>query len=299
MKILNLPKKLLIGCLVLTIANFLTSCEKENLSEQSDEISNVNAKVKAADEEEEEEEATGNNAIFPHSYQGFNHEIAPWGDMESPQGNEWCGEIQLKSKKDSELNPSAGQGYATVKFGQCASPWNAVPDFVAGSGPATLDESLFSQTWPESGFVHQLDIYLDPSTFDEGPAFVLFFSIYYYYDENVYPHDYFGINVDKAGEKLIVNGEYEVQDAGWFTFKQVYDKNDEGKLMASFELLRNHKNVYSTDLAKTVSDTPTSDFDIDEIYAEGNILGSGYMWFPYIASGVELPIDEYRLHAGK
>ncbi len=278
----------------LTMIMLFGSCEKEAVSGQIDDISKMDSKVKAHGEEEE---ATGNNAFFPNSHQGFNHDIAPWGDMNSGEEEAgWCGEINLKSKKDNILKPSAGKGYATVMYGDCNTFW-ANGGFANGSAPATIDPSLWSQVWPESGFVHQLDIYLDPAYFEEGNAFLLYFGLYY--DVLAYPFTYFGIAVDKEGNNLKINNEYEVSHAGWYTFKQAFDKKNDGTLTVDFELQNNHKTVYSAEMTKTVYDVLTNSYNIDEIYANGDIIGSGYMWFPYIASGVELPIDEYRLHPGK
>ena len=85
-----------------------------------------------------------------------------------------AGLMELKSIKDGAIKPSAGEGYATVTFGECNTTWQ--PAFPDGSAPATLDPSLFSQTWPESGLMHQLDIYLDPSSFEDGTGFIWFLA---------------------------------------------------------------------------------------------------------------------------
>lgn len=286
-------KKIPVLSLVVIVFAFLGSCQKDTISENGNEISIFDSKVKA----NEEAATTVNNAIFPHSYQGFNHDIGPWGDKDSGEEDAgWCGAITLKDRNNSDLAPSAGQGYATVSFGDCNSFWfNA--GFENGSGPATIDPSLWSQIWPESGFIHELDIYLDPSNYDDGLVFSLYFGLYY--DALAYPFTYFEASVEKDSDHLLVNGDYEVSMSGWYTFKQAYDKDEEGNLMVIFELEKNNKMVYSSEMTQTVYGVPTSDYNVDDIYEEGNVIGSGYMWFPYIASGVELPIDEYRLHAGK
>ena len=283
--------------LCLCMIFFFNSCQKENLNEEGNAF-DAKTKVKKASEDDGDEEggeATDESATFPSFHQGFNHSFAPWADEATANDvSGWCGDIELKSRKDGDIAPSAGAGYATVKFGPCNTHW-AAAGFPNGSAPATLDPSLFSQVWPESGFVHQLDIYLDPSDFEEGNAFDLFFGLYYnWYD---YPFDYYAIHVSKEDGSLLINEEYEVNDAGWYTFKQSYDKTKEGILTADFELQDNHHTVYSTTLNTTVMGN--TKLNINDIYADGYIIGSGYMWFPYIAPGVELAIDEYQLRPGK
>lgn len=285
--------KLLNASLCLSIIFVLGSCQKEAINESNDP---VNAKMKVDMNEDQANDEEMANTAFPSFHQGFNHSIAPWADKNTSEEEDgWCGIMELKSIKDGEIKPSAGEGYATVTFGECNTTWQ--PAFPDGSAPATLDPSLFSQTWPESGFIHELDIYLDPSSFEAGTGFDLFFGLYYdYYD---YPFDYYDINVVKENGNLLVNGEYAVADAGWYTFKQSYDKEADGTLTADFELQSNHKTVYTSALETTVMGKLTSSFNIEEIYADGHVIGSGYLWFPYIAPGVELAIDEYRLRPGK
>ena len=280
--------------LCLFIVLLFNSCQKEPINEEGS-ILEAKAKMHKASEDDGEEEKADETATFPSFHQGFNHSLAPWGDAATADDDTgWCGDIELKSRKDGDIKPSAGAGYATVEFGVCNAFWESA-GFPDGSAPATLDPALFSQVWPESGFVHQLDIYLDPADFDAGNAFDLFLGLYYTkYD---YPFDYYAINVSKEDGSLIVNGEYEVSEAGWYTFKQFYDKTEDGVLTAEFELQNNHHTVYTTALQTTVMGN--TELNIDDIYAEGYILGSGYMWFPYIAPGVELAIDEYQLRPGK
>lgn len=284
--------------LCLSMMFFFNSCQKENLNEET--AFDAKAKVKNTNEDEndgEGDEGTDESATFPSFHQGFNNSLAPWGDATTGNDDDdtgWCGDIELKSKKDGDIKPSAGAGYATVEFGACNTFWTGA-GFPDGSAPATLDPSLFSQVWPDSGFIHQLDIYLDPSDFEEGNAFSLFFGLYYdFYD---YPFDYYAINVSKDGGSLVINGDFEVADAGWYTFKQSYNQTTEGDLTAEFVLQKNHHTVYMTELETTVMGN--TDLNINKIHANGDVIGSGYMWFPFIAPGVELAIDEYQLRPGK
>lgn len=245
------------------------------------------------DSTEEEPDDTGSQVEFPSFTQDFSSNVLPWGDKDTGEKEAgWCGTVEQKIKGDDEILPSSGTGFAVVTYGDCNTYWTE-NGFSDGSGPATLDPSLFSQTWPENGFVHKMNIYLDPTDFEEGSAFMLWFGLYY--DALDYPFIYFGINVDKANGKLIVNGEYEVVEDGWFTFKQMYDKNEDGTLSVEFELQNSSQVVYQTAMTETVANEPTSSYNIDAIYADGNVIGSGYLWFPSIAPGVELAIDEYAL----
>ncbi|MGB7786005.1 MAG: hypothetical protein WBL27_07885 [Salinimicrobium sp.] len=242
---------------------------------------------------EDEPDDTGSQIEFPSYQQDFSSNVLPWGDKDTGEEEAgWCGTIVQTDGTDAEIAPSAGTGFATVRYGGCNTYWTE-NGFADGSGPATLDPTLFSQTWPENGFVHQLDVYLNPEDFEDGMAFMIWFGIYY--DALDYPFIYFGVNVDKQNGNLLVNSEYEVTDAGWFTFKQTYNKGNDGKLMVDFELQNDSQVVYQTGMSETIAQEPTSSYNIDDIYANGNVIGSGYMWFPAIASGVELAIDEYEL----
>ena len=240
-----------------------------------------------------EPDDTGTEIEFPYFQQDFSSNVLPWGDKDTGEEEAgWCGTIVQVDGTDAEIAPSAGTGFATVSFGECNTYWTE-NGFGDGSGPATLDPALFSQTWPEDGFVHQLDIYLNPEDFEDGMAFMLWFGIYY--DALDYPFIYFGVNVDKENESLLVNSEYEVADAGWYTFKQAYSKGNDGTLMVDFELQNDSQVVYKSALTETVANDPTSSYNIDDIYANENVIGSGYMWFPAIVPDVELAIDEYEL----
>ncbi|MFD2518353.1 hypothetical protein [Salinimicrobium flavum] len=252
----------------LLLLTFLFSCETEQIAEEEMVL---DARV---------------NAEFPTYHQGFNHDLHPWADSSIEGFWGWCGSIELQTRKSSDLAPSAGQGFATVMNGTCNEYWSA--EFES-SAPATFDEDLWSSSWPSSGFIHELDIYLDPAMYDEGAAFTYTNSLYY--PALAYPFIYFVVDVVKTGEVLTVDG-YPVEEAGWYTFRMVNDSDSMGMLSVDFELLDKGRLLYTASIDQTMYGEETSDFEAAK-------LGSGYIWFVSIAEGVELPIDEYRLRPGK
>lgn len=281
-------KKLNFLSLSICILFFLGSCQKELITEGHDSLS-AKAQINKAKNHEDDEENT-ETSEFPTYHQGFNHETHPWADnsMEGFWG--WCGTVTLKNRKSGDLKPSAGLGYATVEFGACNEYW--VENFGDASGPATFDAALWSESWPDSGFIHELDIYLDADQydFDNGLAFSYANSLYY--SALPYPFIYFGLDVEKVEGSLEVNG-YEVPEEGWYTFREVFGEDTQGHPTVEFQLLEHGKLLYSTELTETLfGGEPTTSL-------MANDLGSGYIWFPAIAEGVALAIDEYRLRPGK
>lgn len=270
-------------CLLIT----MSSCEKEQLEENSTLSAKafINKEMNKHNAETEESETEE----FPTYHQGFNHDIHPFADnsMEGFWG--WCGTVSLKNKKSSDLKPSAGAGFATIEFGNCNSYWTE--NFGPASGPATFDASLWSLFWPDSGFIHELDIYLDADQydFDNGLAFSYANSLFY--SALDYPFIYFGLDVKKVEGSLKVD-DYIIPEADWYTFKQVYAEDTEGHPVVVFELLNDGKLLYSTPLTETLfGGQPVTSLTAQD-------LGSGYVWFPSIAEGVALAIDEYRLRPG-
>lgn len=266
----------------------LGSCEKERLEENSSLSAKaiINKEMNKNNDDSEEPEI----AEFPTYHQGFNHDIHPFADntMEGFWG--WCGTVNLKNKESSILKPSAGAGFATVEFGDCNEYWTE--NFGPVSGPATFDAALWSQFWPDSGFIHELDIYLDADqyNFENGLAFSYANSLYY--SALPYPFIYFGLDVEKVAGSLEVDG-YAIPEADWYTFRQVHGQDTEGHPTVVFELRNDGKLLYSTPLTETLFGVePTTSLMAQD-------LGSGYIWFPSIAEGVALAIDEYRLRPGK
>ena len=267
------------------LMNLLLSCQKEEFTPKEESILDAELSSRA-------NANTSNGFLAFH--QGFNHNTAAWADqfVEGPLG--WCGTIELHNRKSGSISPSAGNGYATVMMGECNTFWSEeaeemdLPLFQYGA-PATQDPKLWSATWPSSGFVQDLDIYLDPDMFEPGMAFIYSSSLKAQ-DEMAFI--YFAVNVVKEGDELKVEG-YPVGEEGWYGFKFLFNDDGEGNLQVGFELEDNAKTVYSTYLSSDLGgENPTAGYSVDN-------YGSGYVWFVAIAEGVELPIDEYRLRPGQ
>lgn len=251
------------------------------------------------------------NAPFSVLNQGFNSNITPWVDqsVEGPGG--WCGDIALADRKNSELNPSAGKGFAYVSNGQCNEFYSNqfFPSYTSGpaSGP---NPELLSSKFPDSGFIQELDIYLDPEyesgistpifdpegsisiTGDENVVFTYANSVCLDCDLASFQPAYFAISVVKEDGNLLVDS-YKVQEAGWYTFRQLFASNAEGKLTVEFQLLKNGSPLHTKSIDTAfLSGLPTNSFDTDSI-------GNGYTWIVSIADNLKLPIDEHRMRPGK
>lgn len=275
---------------ILLLIVLTNSCEKEAPSEEfENDFNAVNLVGKAN---------TANGFMAFH--QGFNERVHPWVDLSVEGVLGWCGTIELQSRKSGEVNPSAGNGYATVMWGECNEFWQADPSEIpfkeeaglpafAEGAPATQDPALWSSSWPSSGFVQDLDIYLDPEMFSEGVAFT--------YSESIkalggMSFTYFGVNVVKSGGELYIN-DFMIPEEGWYTFSFVNDHID-GRLELDFELFKNNKMLYSVPLETSLfdMDLATSEIEVED-------YGSGYIWFAFLQEGVALPIDEQMLRPGK
>lgn len=270
-------------CSLLLVFLF-SSCEKDNISGLEDNI--LDAKAKKI--------GKANNASgFQAFHQGFNHNTDAWADQYVEGVLGWCGTISLQNRASGLVNPSAGKGYATVSWGECNTFWSeeademGLPLFEYGA-PATQDPALWSSTWPESGFVQQLDIYLDPAMFEEGLAFIYSSSLK---AQESMSFAYFAINVMKSADALVVD-DFAVTEAGWYGFKYVFQEGGEGDLQIEFQLLDQGKVIFSTSLNEDLGGAPVTDYAVND-------YGSGYVWFVSIAEGVALPIDEYKVRPGK
>lgn len=228
------------------------------------------------------------NAAFPTFHHNFNHDLGPWVDSSVEGEPGWCGTVRLMDRRSSDIKPSAGRGFATVIHGPCNDFWTE--QGFESSAPGGGDPALFSSSFPKSGFVQQLDIYLDPDDFEQGSAIVYSNSLFY--PEIGFGFRYFSIEVIKAGGALLVDG-FEVNEARWYTFRFSFDQDAEGDLLVNFELLRNGHSLYKTPIERTLlTGEATSGFKADS-------MRSGYIWFVSIQEGVELPIDEHVLRPGK
>jgi len=226
-------------------------------------------------------------ADFPTWVQSFNHGTGNWIDAGTPGPGGWCGEIEAVSGRDGDRMPSAGNGYALVTHAPCNDYWNT-HGFPDGSGPYSPGAG-YSTTFPESGFVTEIDIYLDP-TWAPGNPFT--YSASFTLLDQAYPDNfrYLLVPVISDGHALTVDGE-DVVDAGWYTFRHTF-KDEDGKLAVRFELLQHGRKLFS----KAVTRTSFSAEDLASFDAAS--IGTGYLWFVNIAPELELAIDEHRVRRG-
>lgn len=249
------------------------------------------------------ESMTNSNADFPVFNQGFNHDTEPWVDQDDEGLLGWCGTIERIDRRDGvDPSPSAGRGYATVENGGCNEFYRGVFGEVFTSAPASgPNPDLSSTEFPESGFVQQLDVYLDPGDLaDDGPGVVFNYanSLCVLGDDGTCPLDtfedvdfrYFAVPVTKEEGDLLVAGR-KVEEAGWYTFRHVFG-SDEGALTVDFQLVKDGRPLFTESIENTLlTGEATSDFEVSD-------LGSGYVWFVSVADSLELPIDEHRLRPG-
>jgi hypothetical protein len=199
-----------------------------------------------------------------------------------------------------------------VTFGACNEFWSEVLEDM-GQDPLSAPASgpnfdLMSTAWPASGFVQELDVYLDPAAYEGGLAFIYTNSLCILADTGACdpppppasPFRYFAVFVVDAGPSLLLLDSpapdavpfAAVDEAGWYTFRHVFG-SDGGTLTVDFELRKDGRLLGVAPVRSTfISTEETSAFDVDD-------LGSGYIWFPLIARGVSLPIDEQRLRRGR
>lgn len=232
-------------------------------------------------------------AAFPTWHQGFNHGTSGWITDETSGAVGWCGDISQFDRGSGPVFPSAGRGYAAVEWGGCNDFWSR---FFDASGPYSPGAG-FSKGWPQSGFVFELDIYLDPDweSVSEGTAFVHTASLCIQDDGRcVYTNfafRYFAVPVVVGEETLNVAG-HPLGDEGWYTFRHVFD-SEGGSLSVDFQLARNGVTLFTEPITTTfLTGEATSSLEVDD-------LGSGYLWFAAIADGLRLPIDEHRVRPGE
>lgn len=273
----------LISCLVLLILIiFFGSCQRDSIQEDPLKSINVKTSLNGANKIEGVE----SNEKFPVYHQGFEKNLDAWVDGSGEGQAGWCGMLELRDRWTGEVSPSVGNGYAIAMHGTCNDFWTNLG--YTDSAPSVQDPALWSSSWPVSGFVQQLDIYLDPAQFEDGLAFSYANSIKILEEMEF---RYFAIEVTKEGDELYVDG-FPVSEEGWYTFRHVFG-SDEGRITVDFELIEHGHPIYTAPIERSLfsgdltEDLETSDF------------GTGYLWFPAIAEGVGLAIDEYRLRPGK
>lgn len=250
---------------------------------------------------------TNSNAPFQTWYQGFNHDTEGWYGGETEGALGWCGEVEQVDRRESDLRPSAGRGYATVALGGCNDFWTTVGGFSANlvnapwaPGP---DFALFSEVWPSSGFVYELDIYLDPSWTpnepepplfnDQAPPGTVFTYVGSVREIATDRFFYFAVPVLSENGALSILG-HTVDEAGWYTFRHVFAE-DSGQLSVTFEFASRRGGTLFSEPIET--EFFGQDADLAELAVTE--LSSGYVWFAAIADELELPIDEHRVRPGR
>lgn len=230
----------------------------------------------------------GAGSDFPTWNQLFNHNTEGWigNEVSGPEG--WCGTIERVPRAEGEVSPPAGRAYAVVSEGPCNEFYQSV-GFLT-SGPFAPGAG-FSTMWHPPGFVYELDIYLDPQ-WDIDTGFILAAS----FNQPALPFPegfrYFFVPVFVTEDGVLtVNGEHEITAAGWYKFRYVFG-SDGDQLTAEYQLHKGGE-IYSANLTTTaLSGESISSFNVEDV-------GTGYLWFVTISDGLELPIDQHRVHRGR
>lgn len=224
------------------------------------------------------------DGVYPAWHQGFEKNTDGWSGSAIPGPEGWCGEITRYERGSGPVDPSIGYGYALVENGPCNEYWQA------NGWPASAPYAPFggySESWPQSGFVSEIDIYLDPGWAD-GTSFNYFVS-FRILDENTFRYTQFP--VEKSGGALMVAG-HQVGEAGWYTFRARFREVD-GHLAVDLELIQNGSVLFSQPV------TATAFYLADPSSFEVSNVGTGYSWFDSISEGLALPIDQHKYRPGK
>lgn len=256
---------------------------------------------------------------FPHWLQTFNHGTEGWygGDEAGMIG--WCGDVSWHRRGTGPVSPSRSSGYATVAQGECNAFWGgAFPNLLGAPWAPGPEASNFSSFWPRSGFLMQLDIYLDPSWTNssipcefptEEPFFPPLqpcnyfavhpnsvFTIAASLRETVRPpglddvFTYFAVPVMPGSGALSIFG-HDITRPGWYTFKWSF-RDDGGQVEVLFELSeRRGGPIFTESIEQRLYGGTTSSL------APRN-WGSGYLYFVRISPHLEIPIDHHHLRRG-
>lgn len=229
--------------------------------------------------------------VLPAYQQSFEQDTAGWITDETPGPAGWCGDITRYARGTGPVAPSRGHGYAAVEQGACNEFWqNNQGNQWLESGPFNPPGG-YSESWPQSGFVNELDIYLDPAWAD-GTNFTYANSIRTLDpapDEALFR--YFTVTVHKDSDALWVNG-HEVDRAGWYTFRFEFTE-EVGHVAVRFELADRGRVLFDEPLTTTAySGEATASLSTGD-------FGTGYVWFVTLSEGLELPIDHRKYRPGK
>lgn len=271
-------------------------------------------------EQESVHDARELEAHFPHWLQAFNQGTEGWYGGDQPGDLGWCGDVDWHSRGSGPVEPSRSRGYATVAQGECNGFWSGVYPNLLGAPWAPGEEaSNFSSFWPGSGFVMQLDVYLDPtwtssSVACEYPTEEPFFppvepcNYFAVFPNSAFtiaaslratdqppgPGDvftYFAVPVMPGGGALSIFGR-DITEAGWYTFKWSF-RDDGGQVGVTFELSdRRGGPILSESIDQRLYGGSTAALDPQD-------WGSGYLWFVRISPHLQIPIDQAHLRRGR
>jgi hypothetical protein len=222
--------------------------------------------------------------VYPAWHQGFEQGTAGWftNDTSGPEG--WCGDITRYERGSGPVMPSIGKGYAVVANGACNEYW--MNNGWSESGPYAPFGG-YSESWPQSGFVTKLDIYLDPS-WEDGTNFTYAVSAHLL-DENEFRYFLFPVAKESGALQVV---EHEVSEAGWYTFR-VRFREQSGHLAVDFELAQHGQVLFAQPMTATAfTGEQTSSFEISGV-------GTGYSWFVSLSPGLQLPIDQHMYRPGE
>ncbi len=214
------------------------------------------------------------SAPFPVWHQGFNHGAEGWYGYDGG----WCGTVNHHARGGGPVAPSAGAGYATVEEGGCVAAYSVF----APTGPYSIGAGTWSR-FPASGFVDQLDIYLDPAG---SPATAFTLTELFFDDAGGYPGGAQVVVEPSAGGLEVTAGgaAYAVTDAGWYAFRFRFHDAD-GALLADFQLSGRTGGALLTERGLPTGASTASLLGVET-------------WFASIAEGLALPIDEHVRRPG-
>jgi hypothetical protein len=157
----------------------------------------------------------------------------------------------------------------------------------------TVLDSTYRQTWPELGYLTELDVYVDPAAMDVGDGFDL--TVASSTSDGSHLRDFiFHLGKTAAGDVLVNgsnNSDYKVNeykllndgdrtpttitDAGWYTFQHSFYELD-GSLAVDLNVLHAAGDVIFTTTRNNVGDL------ID------GVGGARYMWFTFVTGSIEI-----------
>lgn len=194
--------------------------------------------------------------------------------------------------------------------GACNHFWTARGIPYAGPYAAGPESVLYSERWPEGGYVTELDVHLDPAWSAHRGVLAFFYpTTVFQLAATIFERDYvLGtphpaphwvalIDAVPGEEALSVHG-HRIEDTGWYTFRFVFS-DEQGEVRVTFELRERRGGVL------TRVELPAKSFaagfpaaDVQEPLLTRD-HGSGHIWFIDLPPGLAVPIDEHRVRRGR